>query len=193
MLITIHTIIMTIKEDIDTLSHGTYEEKKTFWDKCSYHTKHLIIFNVFVEKNDKVAETIIQFFFDDYDKTIHLRYQFINLLAITLATTSDPKYLHYVVRAKTMGDLFFYIDSNLLFEFNGIGKRATSMNDTIDMIDTLSDYLPDELKNTYKEWVYYYSKNCAKDLVIKQWLKYRTYLFLLETEDILNQISICNF
>lgn len=168
----------------ELIEKDTRDEQKMYWNKFGVQIKHNIIYNVFINKNVEVAELLIDFFLEDfivYPMSIH--YNYVNLLAVVLASTHLPKYLKYIVRAKMIDDLFFYIDSNLLFEFSG-GSRETSIIDTLDKINELCDELPTDLAAQYKKWIHTYSVTMNDWLVMDQWLKYKTPEYRLWIEDL---------
>ena len=94
-----------------------------------------------------------------YRRNIHANYA--NLLCITLARTHDPRYLKDIMLTKMCGDLFYYVDSNLLFEF---GSTPNSRDTCIS--DTLNHYLP--MVNTepwfviFQDWIQSYAKQIRR-------------------------------
>lgn len=186
---------MDLKKCIFDLSSGlSKNEKKAIWLEYNLYKKHQIIHHVYLTVNVDLAELIMEFFFEDFIINNHnLLYTFINLLAITLASTHMVKYLKYIVRAKCLDDVFFYIDSNLLFEFSVKADRSTCIKDTIKNIDTLCKELPEELVDIFKQWIAHYSDNYDEKLVIEQWLKYETSKFKSYIEEKLNDIKYKNY
>jgi len=175
---------------IELSSCDTYQTMYKIWHTHNQHTKHKIIYHVFLTRNVELAESIIKFFLDDYDKnSYNLMYTFVNLLVVVLASTHLPQYLKYVIWTKQIGDVFFYIDSNLLFEFSPVKNSDKPIEDTFQNLDMICQHLSDADAKLYKYWVKYYSKEYNNELVIRQWLKYKTPIFKLHIEERLNDIA----
>lgn len=99
---------------------------------------------------------------------------FVNLLCIILAKTHDAGYLKYIVNAKRSGNLFYYIDSTLLFEFSPKGNKDTCVEDTKELAKTFGEYEEDSWEKIFYDWVFYYSDNYDETTVKKYWNSYKT-------------------
>lgn len=182
---------MDLKQCVSDLTLGeTYEIKHNIWQKYNKYMKHQIVHHVFLTRNTELAETIMKFFLNDYDdNSYNLKYTFVNLLCVVLASTHLPKYLKYIVQAKQIGDVFFYIDSNLLFEFSPENEDMTPVKNTVKNLDNICLHLSDEDSEVYRQRIKYYSENYNDELVIKQWLKYKSPIFKLHIEERLRELS----
>jgi hypothetical protein len=182
---------MDLKQCISDLSLGnTYETKHNMWQKYSKYLKHQIVHHVFLTRNIELAETIMKFFLDDYDKnSYNLMYTFVNLLCVVLASTHLPQYLKYIIQAKQIGDAFLYIDSNLLFEFTSECEEMAPVKNTLKNLDNICLHLSNNDSEVYRQMVKYYSENYTDDMVVKQWLKYKSPTFKLHIEERLGELS----
>lgn len=151
---------------------------KKIWLMYDVNIKKFIIKQIFNNNNKNnlaIAIKILKLYIDsDPFRDIDARY--INLLCIALARSHDPKYIKDIILTKMTGDLFFYIDSNLLFEFSPKKCRKTCIKDTIDHYNDIS--INEKWLKYYKEYILYYSKSYSEDLVIKYWNRYKSKEYL---------------
>ena len=86
-------------------------------DRETWNTinKEEVIKQIFNDINQAdLAKKILGYIREDdklEKRNIHAIYA--NLLCILLAKTHDPKFIEDIVKTKSCGDLFFYVDSNL--------------------------------------------------------------------------------
>jgi hypothetical protein len=161
------------------------KNRKKLWNHYDRPIKALIIKQIWKNKREDYLELtsqLLKFIRDGHKKDQHhVRGMYVNLLCILLARSHNFKYLQDIVKTKNCGDLFFYVDSNLLFEFSPKGERETCMKDIIEFI---KDYdCKKKWFQRYKEFVEHYSKHYDEKLVIQQWSKYKTKEFERLTDD----------
>ena len=156
------------------------QEKEKLWHIIDYKKKQVIIIHMFNNKTDKyikLAQNLLQFIRKD-DKLnrrdIHTGYA--NLLCILLAKSHDLKYIDDIIKTKCCGDLFFYIDSTLQFEFSPQQNRENCIIDTIQYVNN------NICNNVYKKWVLHYGKMYDETLVINYWNKYKDPTFYKELQ-----------
>lgn len=106
--------------------------------------------------------------YSDY-KGPFIQYYRTNQLCYYLAQDHNPEYLKYILCTKWCLDLFYYIDSNLLFYFSPEKNVETCMEDSINYWTNLDNtpYLSDELFKGFKKALTYYTY--GQDLVTKYW------------------------
>jgi len=166
------------------------------WTSLNNRNKHIIIKQIYYTHDSTSAELLIKILLDDYKKDIyHVNNIFINLLCITLAKTHDIKYLSFIINAKdSSGDLFFHIDSNLLYEFSPKNVRNTCVTDILKFIANNDDYylqyLTEYELELYKNWIKKYSKQYNEKLVITQWNKYSSDEFKGYINDIIDDYGL---
>src|SRR5436853_337072 len=133
-------------------------DKENLWHATDSTIKQTIIKQMFKNKTDnhmKLARKLLEYIRNDdklEKRDIHAKYA--NLLCILLAKSHNPEFLEDIVKTKSCGDLFFYIDSTLLFEFSPKQNRETCVTDTIEYVNNTTNN-----KNwfkIYKIWVHYY-------------------------------------
>lgn len=147
--------------------------KRQLWATTDAVTKQIIIKYMFENGNSnhlKLATELLEFIREDdkLDKRdIHANYA--NLLCIVLARSHNSDYIEDIVKTKACGDLFFYIDSTLLFEFSPQQNRETCVKDTIEHVNIVSD---DKWFKIYKDCVNHYGNMYKEEIVNKYWNRY---------------------
>jgi hypothetical protein len=156
--------------------------KEDLWNNTTSEIKKEMIREMFRNKTKNhinLAREFLKFIRQDdkQDKRdIHAGYA--NLLCILLAKSHDPEFIKDIIETKQCGDLFFYVDSNLMFEFSPKRNRETCVRDTMDYVNNIKGSDPilnEEWFKTYKDWVNYYGNHYKEDLVIKFWNMYKEY------------------
>lgn len=160
-----------------------------YFDTLSPKDKCLIIKEMFYNNSAKDKESNIKLsilLINNYCEiirtsewgVINIPNFFINLLCIILARTHDINNLKYIIKAKQSRDLFFYVDSNLIFEFSPNGNRETCIQGTKKYVQKLMNGSNDkEWYKTFCDWVTHYSQHYDESLVQKYWQKYKTKQF----------------
>lgn len=150
-------------------------DKEKVWHTIDSETKKTIIKHMFNTKTDnhiKLARELLKIIRED-DKLcrrdIHAGY--VNLLCVLLAKSHNPEYIKDIVKTKCCGDLFYYVDSNLLFEFSPKQKRETCIKDTMEYVNNMK--CKEKWFEIYKGWVNHYGKHYDELTVIKYWNKYK--------------------
>lgn len=154
------------------------DNRKALWHSTDSTIKKTMIKQIFKNKTDthvQLAREFLQFIrLDDKANLRDIHAHYANLLCITLARSHDPQYIEDIMMTKMCGDLFFYIDSNLLFEFSPNHSRETCIGDTIRYVNDINN-----LDNSkpwfaiYKKWINHYANQYDESLVIKSWNRYK--------------------
>lgn len=165
------------------------------WSVLEQKTKHLVIRQIAGtnnKKNVKLAQIILeQIREDDIFGRRDIHGDYVNLLCIVLAKTHNPVYIQNIVKIKRCGDLFYYTDSNLLFEFSPKGIRETCVKDTLEHIEKENEKEKEKNENkeewykVYSDWVKYYANMYDENIVIKYWNKYKTDTFKKRLDEII--------
>ena len=83
-----------------------------------------------------------------------------------------------------MGYYYFYVDSNLLFEFSDKGNRQTCIIDTVEKpLNGSKDW-----HSIYNDYVNYYSFCYTEELVIRYWEKYSSDEFKVNLQNIMSTL-----
>lgn len=164
-----------ISKNVNPAINILYESNNVgkIWNDLDTVLKHEIILQIWKNKtknNVRLASEILKVIRTDESKK-DIRYRYINLLCILLARSHDFKYLKDIIETKIQGDLFFYVDSNLLFEFSPLGKRETCIKDTLNYFKTYN--CNEKWFKQFLEWVERYSSQYDETVVIKYWNKYK--------------------
>lgn len=159
------------------------------------------IFSEFVNMKskefDKYVDTILNdntYHQDDINKVIHLlkyarflQYKAytdfkgpyldsdrVNLLCYYLAQQNDPQYLKDILESKQCLDLFYCIDSNLLFMFSPNFNLNTCIQDSVNYWTNLkeSSHLSKKLLNSLTLLLLKYQASYDQNVVIQFWNKY---------------------
>ena len=152
-------------------------DKKELWETIDSSVKQKIIKEMFKSHDDhtKLAKELLKFIRQDEileKRNIHVG--FANLLCILLARSHNSEFIKDIIKTKRCCDLFFYIDSNLLFEFNPNQNRLSCVKDTIEYVNSFSNSeINKEWFKIYKDWVNYYGNIYDETVVIKYWNKYK--------------------
>lgn len=159
-----------------TIEQLNSNNKEVLWSNSDSKSKQSVIQQIFKSDNNEyvdLASELLKFIRNDdklEKRNIHAKY--VNLLCIALAKSHNSKYLEDIVLTKMCGDLFFYIDSNLLFEFSPSGKRESSITDTVEWINKIDDNT-EKWFDVCKNWVNHYSTTYDETVVIQYWAKYK--------------------
>ena len=151
-------------------------DKKQLWITSNAVIKQAIIKYMFENENDlhlKLATELLNFIREDdklCKRDIHANYA--NLLCIILARSHNPDFIEDIVKTKGCGDLFFYVDSTLLFEFSPNQTRETCVRDTLEYVNNIHDDKSQWFK-IYKDWVNHYGNMYGEEMVIKYWNRYK--------------------
>lgn len=155
-------------------------DKTNLWCTTPPLIKKQMIEYMFKNKvNDytKLASELLEFIREDdkmEKRDIHAGYA--NLLCVVLARSHNPEFIKDITKTKMCGDLFFYIDSTLLFEFSPKQNRETCVKDTIEHVNGISNGncdITNEWFEIYVKWVNYYGKQYDEKIVIKYWNTYK--------------------
>lgn len=178
---------MDISKYINQLKNANTSKKtEHIFNNLTQMTKHLILRQIFYTNDIVLGQALLIIIINDTKPSVHGDY--VNLLCITLARTHDKRYLRYIVEAKMSGDLFYRIDSTLLFEFSPNKSRATCVKDTLAGIDNIESREP--WAKQYKEWVKYYSSHYDESVVTDYWNKYGTVEFKDGLDCILHDMEL---
>lgn len=168
-------------------------------DTLNSKERHIMIFNIWNQSiiDNKNINIIIKLLEkirkDEMLGKRNVNAEYVNLLCILLAKTHDFKFLKHIVKTKISGDLFYYIDSNLLFEFsprlqsdsfnqilnnrNVDNARKTCIKDTLDFVNKNPNYIEKKWYNVYVGWIRKYAQLYEEDMVIKYWNSYESIQF----------------
>ena len=153
------------------------DNRKELWNEFNPSARRLTITSLFLCENKKgdhtqLAKELLQFMINDdilEKRNIHANY--VNLLCITLAQSHNSKYIKDIIQAKRCGDLFYYVDSNLLFEFSSNGNRKTCVKDTVKFVNESTN--EEEWFSIYRDWINHYASHYDESIVTKYWDKYK--------------------
>lgn len=148
---------------------------KNKWNKINTKSKEYIIVHLFHNKTNeycKLASKLLEFTREsEMNETRDIHANYVNLLCILLAKSHDPIYIKDIVKTKQTCDLFYYIDSNLLFEFSSKGDRNTCIQDTLKYVNSCDN--KEKWFKDYKNYVNHYAKTYDESLIIKYWNRYK--------------------
>ena len=176
------------------------------WDKFSNKEKYHLIKQLWIKdmidgRDVSVIRILLQSIRESEmvgRRTIHGH--FVNMLCITLArfyhspnmiksAITQAELLEEVVKTKRSLDLFYYIDSTLLFEFTLERNRKTCIKDMLNYTQSFKTDCKEEWQTILKDWVGSYAKHYDESLVTKNWYSYDSSEFERKTLDIMKNFD----